>query len=450
MVEFDSRKCAVNPGAQAVVSASDDQIALAPFSERCALSLLSDPSVLVRRGAAEHLCVGAKRFSAIPHEVVSKIFSESDVRTVSSLVSFVAAANDPEGVAAPVCGRLLADERVGVAVDAAIALGDIAANSSAPLVPMAMLACSTPSLRDLRVRAFDSVGHLQAGSGGKAVRLVERCMQASEKAQRLDLKESCIPGKTGWTDSQVDKIVAGLCSPGRTVRNLALKLISAYAEGLEPAQRCKVWTALGFVMDRYEEETAAIQHEFFNVIRGSEMPASLTPMVDSFACAEHSDVSMARDFTSVFLARALKPYDGVGRLAEMLWSDSPSLSGGAASNLIVLASHEGTSHELAWAMVNTVLDVLLERAGESRQTTKMFLKALAYLDRLHPEVIRYCEEAVATGESPQQLYTVARILGVIPWDVDETGNMDRVMLLLQDLCNSPHERVARVAHRLLE
>ena len=314
---------------------------------------------------------------------------------------------------------------------------------------MTMLAQSAVSTNDLRIRAFGRVGELEVAVKNDTVGLVQRCLEVSERAQIKDLKETCWFTEEALTDAKLDKIVAGLCSTGSKLRKLALRIIGAHAESLQPAQRAQIWAGLAFMMDTFEAESSAIQHEFLSAVRLSEMPAALAPMVESFVCPEHSDVGMARDFSAVYVARHQRPFAGLDKMCEMLWSDSASLSGGAASNLLLLAKVDDVPRDLAWTAVQHALEAYMERASDSWPVRKEFLRAFYYFDSMHAEVVGFCEKAIGRFKSPQEQYAIARLLGVVPWDADQQEVLGRVADLLEELSQSPHDRVAEVARKLL-
>ena len=411
-----------------------------------ALSLISDESLQIRRGAAEHLLFSVRSFSAVPPEVVARVCQEQDPEIVSSLLSFLGAVRDPGGVAPVVCARFVSDSRTGVAVDAAAALGEISSRSSVALLPMAMLAGITPLHDDPRLKAFGA-GERTIADEQRAQQVVARCLRLSERAQKLDLKNSTHPVEGSWRDEQLDIVLAGLCSPGQSVTAFALKLLTAYADRLTPEQLSKVWVGLAFVMERFEGASTVKQFEYFNALRRVEAPAELAPLVESFKCRDRSMASMARDFTAVCLARQGNPSAAVARIEEMLWSETDSGSGGAASNFIILAGLDDTNPALAWQMVRMTLDATLDRAGDGSRVVREFLRAFSLLENCHAHVLNYCADTIAAAPSPDVLIATARLLGCVPWEgaahQAEAGDLLRV------LTKSRYPRVALTATRVL-
>lgn len=411
-----------------------------------ALSLLADESLTIRRGAAEHLLFSVRSFNAVPVEVVRCLCEEQDTELVSSLLSFLGAVKDPAEFAPVLCARFISDSRPGVAVDAAAALGEIATRSTAPILPMAVLSSVTPSQDDPRLKAFAS-GDGRAVQNREIQDLVSRCLRLSERAQKSDLKHATHPVKGSWSEEQLHIVLVGLCSPGETVRSFALKLLTVCADQLPPEYLPKVWTTLSFVMGRLEAATTVKQFEYFNALRRVELPEELAPLVESFECRAQSVTSMARDFTAVYLARRGNPVGAVARTEEVLWSDTASASGGAASNFIILAGLDDTHPALAWSMVRTTLEAALERAGDGVPVIREFLRAFSLLEACQPEVLNFCADTIATSSSPDVLTMTARLIGSIPWE--NTELQAEAGQLLRVLTKSRFSRVALAAERVL-
>lgn len=412
-----------------------------------AQALLSDESLDVRRAAAEHLLFSVRSFTAVPPEVVVRVCEEQDSEIVSSLLSFLGSVNDPASIAPVVCARFLSDTRSGIAVDAAAALGEVTVRSSVPFVPMTVLASTTLMRDDPRVRVFVGTKHGQGNEEQEVQELVARCLRIPERDQRNDLMKFSQPINGVWRDEQLNAVLVGLCSPGASVSTLSLRLITAYADLLSFGQLAKVWTGLGFVMNRYELASPETQFEYFNAVRTVEMPAELAPLVETFKCQGRSMEGMARDFTAVCLARDGYLAEAVARTEEMLWSETPSLSGGAASNLVILAGLDATHPNAGWRMVRMCLDAAIDRAGDGKDVVLEFLRAFSLLDSCQAQVLNYCADTIAKKSSPDALIITARVLGCIPWESSE--RQAEAGELLQVLANSHFSRVALAARRIL-
>ena len=411
-----------------------------------ALSLLADESLAIRRGAAEHILFSVRSFNAVPREVVSCLCEERDTELVSSLLSFLGAVKDPAGVAPVLCARYISDSRPGVAIDAAAALGEIATRSTAPILPMTVLSSVTPSQDDPRLKAFASAD-MRAAQNREIKDLVSRCLRLSERAQKTDLKHFSRPIEGSWNEEQLHVVLIGLCSPGETVRSFALKLLTVYADQLPAEYLPKVWTTLSFVMERLEAASPVKQFEYFNALRRVELPEELAPLVESFSCRAQSVTSMARDFTAVYLARRGSPVGAVARTEEVLWSDTASASGGAASNFIILAGLDDTNPALAWSMVRMTLEAALERAGDGNAFIREFLRAFSLLEACQPDALTFCADTISTRSSPDVLTMTARVLGCIPWEnADLQAGAGQ---LLRALTKSRFSRVALAAERVL-
>ncbi len=412
-----------------------------------ALSLLADESLHIRRGAAEHLLFSARSFRAIPPQVVARVCTEQDQETVSSLISFLGEVHDPANIASTVCLRFLSDERPGVALDAATALREIVARSQAPIIPMVVLAHSTAVRNDPRVVAF--AGHDREVSEAEAEirETVADCLQRSERSHKAYLKNAIVPARGEWTKEQLDLILVSLCSPGQSVRAFALKILQAYGDRIEPEQLPKVWSSLAFVMPWYEASSSGKQFEYFNALRRVEMPTILAPLVESFTCPEASVSSMARDFSAVFLARQGSPDAAIARTEEMLWSGVPSIAGGAASNLVILAGLDDIEPSLAWRLVRLSLDAAIERAKDGEPVVREFLRAFSLLETTQEQVLQRLSDTIDTTRSSHALTVVARLLGAIPWEGEASYSEARK--LLEVLIRSSFDRVAQTATRVL-
>lgn len=412
---------------------------------QAAMALISDPSLEVRRSAAEFVSMHPRHFSSIPAAVSQQLFREPDGQVVSSLLSFVGAVPDGRGIVAPACIRLLADERPGIALDAACALSegrDIGRGAFIPLAVLELVSVRRDDARIERSRRMDGADQEFCAAVGQRV---AQALSLSERSHRAALKRSLQSAGTELADEQVHALAIGLCAPGASVRALAAKALSAFGAKLSTSQRQLVWGALAFAMADYERASCVAQHGFFSAIAAAEMPGDLAPMVESFKCVDDADVHMAHDFTVVSISRHHDPHIAMERLASMLWAQGASTVGGAASNLAILLGDIDPA--VGASTVNRLMEALVERAGDGRAIVNELVLAFGRLGSFHAEVLEGCGQLLTRHQDPAVLVALARVLGAIPWHAQE--HQEAAAELLHALARMPLRRVSEAAKYIL-
>jgi len=416
-----------------------------PSAAQAAMGLLSDPSLEVRRAASEFVSMHPQHYSSIPVAVFQQLFRERDGQVTSNLLSFVAAVPDGRGVVAPACIRLLADERPGIAIDAASALSEGRDIGRGAVIPLVVLGLVSARRQDPRVERSRRIDGADPEFREAIAQQAAQALSASERSHRTALKVSLESVRGDLTDEQVQALAIAVCSPGASVRSLALKALTAFGGDLTGSQRQLVWGALAFAMADYEHETCVAQHEFFGAICSSDMPGELAPMVESFRCIDDADVHMAHDFTVVSLSRHHDPHGAMERLAAMLWAQSPSTVGGAASNLVILLGD--IDPVVGASAVSRLMEALVERAADGRAVVNKMVSAFGRLGSFHGEVLERSGELLARHQNPEVLVALARVLGAIPWQMPE--HREIAGALLQALARMPLRRVSETAKYIL-
>ncbi len=408
-----------------------------------AVSFLADPSITVRRASADFLTNSAGLFPSIPARVLARIPKEPDAEAVSSLLSFVGQVPDGQGLGAPVCLRMLWDQRAGIAVDAARALAEGRDLGEAAIIPMHVLAKTTARARDARVEAYLD---FQGAQSERIRRIVEENLSLSERAQRELLKRLVADGPRELCDEQFAHLLVGLCSPGIAVRRFSAKVLTAYADSFARERQKLLWGGLSFISADVERETTVRQHEFLHLVRASEMPAELAPMVETLRFSDDADLQMARDFTAVYLARNGDPVAAVDRLSEMLWSPNATTVHGAASNLVILLGH--VRDGVGMRILDSLLASLVARAGEGRAIVLSVTEPFVALQRFQGELVGRCAELASPGQDPDVLHALVVLIGGLTPECTEVAASARE--LLEYLSTVPYERVAASARHILQ
>jgi len=410
-----------------------------------ALSLLSDESLLVRREAAEFLSFHTPLFDSPPAGALQQLFYEKDPFVVSSLLSCVAEIPDRRGLVAPVCLRLMKDSHREIALEAAQILSEGRELGLGPVIPLEVFSRTHPRVRDERLELV-SAAHEAPTDFQRTVRAaVDQQLSLSERAQKAQLKDLVMSLSGRFNDEALHAVLIGLCSPGSSVRALSLKVLSAYSSHLTAEQKPLVWGALAFAMSDYELASCVMQHEFFNAVRSSDMPAELAPMIEGFDCRDDVDVKMARDFTAVYLARHADPCAAVERLADMLWAPHESTVGAAASNLSILLVD--IDRTVGVKIVDSLMEALIDRVLDGRAVTDAFIRAFSQLDGFHAEVLERCSNALSLHQSPEVMIAIARLVGSMP--ASDPQLLHEATQILEYLSRAPYARVARTANYIL-
>ena len=411
-----------------------------------ALTFISDPSLLVRRGVAEFIGLRAAELDRVPVEIFQRIFREPDGEVLSHLITALAATRECHPAVVPILIRLLRDPRTGIAVDAAWALGNKGEAAIGALIPMCVIENNSSEWLDVRLDPFFGGGGVFRPEVLQAIyQSVDRCLQLTEFAYLRELEKILKDRPNSLTDKQFYAALVGICLPADTTREYSIKILNIYSNALQEQQCNLVRGALAFTQPDFERSKAPVKLQFFSALLEFDIPAELLPMLECVESLDDIEVSMARDFTVIYLDRNANPSEAIKRLAEALWEPNTRIMGSAASNLTVLL-HD-INPQAGVQIVDHLMEALVARAVDGDKFTHQILVAFTKLETFHAEVLTRCSEALCLQQNPQVMLAIARLMGALP--LQDEGLLQKAHIMLHYLSGVPYPRVAQVACDIL-
>ena len=411
-----------------------------------ALTLISDPSLVVRCAAAEFIGLEAAALERVPAEIFQRIFREPNGEVLSHLITALVSTRELHPVAVPILIRLLRDTRTGIAVDAARALGDQGDYADGALVPLHIIGHSSSNWRDARIDAFfDGDGVVNPEVRDSRYKAVDIYLQLAESDHLQLLKQILRERPKNLTEDQFYAALVGIYLPVESTREHSIRVLNKYRSVMGEPQCNLVRCALAFTQPDFEQSEASVKLQFFEALREFKISPELLQMIECVDGDEEIEISMARDFTMICLDPSGNVSAAIERLAGALWEPSARIMGSAASNLTVLL-HDINS-QVGVQIVDHLMEALVGRAVDGDKFTHQIIFAFAKLENFHAEVLTRCSDLLRLQQNPQVMLALARLMGALP--LKDEGLLQKARNMLRYLTGVPYPRVAQMACDIL-
>ena len=363
------------------------------------VSLITDPSVEVRRAAATLILQRAAEVQSLPDDLIAALLNESDPTIARTLIDSLPRMRCSTERSVPALIALLNDSREQVAVASAHALGTLGNSARGVFIPMAILSrgAFSPS-NDPRVAAFEGA----LSDSGRAQYTQQRNYVESQlsdglKPLRARLRGALTSPPTSPDELLVQSVVLALCLGSESIRSLASsvfinlrRVVCADLESLSLVEGVLAFTAR-------QAERSDVSHckkyTFFEACRETRLASGLEHVIASLRISRDPRLESTRDFTTVYISEGGVCESTVHRMCQELWGFDPEMVCVAATNLGALVDR--LSPDTARHVITSLFNTLVIRAEEGVQLTSALVAGILYLRQFEAEVVEHCERLVA-------------------------------------------------------
>lgn len=410
-----------------------------------ALSLLRDPSVVVRRASAQYLCERAREVSIDTVRLAEIILRERDEQTAAQLIAAVP--HLPAGAQrmVPTLVYCAYDARKSIANVAAESLGRLGQIARGAFAPMWLSrgigvgrGCDHMSRRFEEALSVDSRRmYLAMGAS-----LDELSAIGTREIGGL-LRATRQRGAVGVAEVPYVGLLYGLCGGIEDLRSEALRLCRKHPTAVHGGDPVLVEPALAAAMVLLGRPgcSPGLVREFFEACSQIGCAPGLAGVLTTFGEGDDVDRKLLRDFAVASLLREGDAELPIGSTLEEVWHPDPNVVRAAASNLAVLAPWVGSG--LGTTVVRGLFEALRERIHDGPRVVAALVDSIAMIDGFDQDVVSCCSQTVSATRDVGTLAAIVSVLGKKGYSCEDSRR--KSTSILRYLAGGESPQVAGIA-----